>query len=221
MNLLPLVWHGPLAGCVTLRVAHAPGMPGTFPPPLGVSDPGMHHDTCVTHVPWCMPVSLTSGFLWSRWRGKRSRHSRCMCSPQFCLSGKRPIEFSACIPENTGNGDAQIPNETNKIKTTQLLVSSALTIVIRLIRLLLWYWQSECRRKYLGLKKPLSLEMNHPFLFHNFPYFQHSLSYLPLVQLTWTMVFNFACGANIKRLRNAFYTVQYVEKKNWFFFVLK
>ena len=26
-----------------------------------------------THVVWCMPGSLTSGFLWSRWRGKRSR----------------------------------------------------------------------------------------------------------------------------------------------------
>ena len=24
-----------------------------------VSDPGMHHDTCVTHVPWCMSRSLT------------------------------------------------------------------------------------------------------------------------------------------------------------------
>ena len=23
------------------------------------SDPGMHHDTCVTHVPWCMSGSLT------------------------------------------------------------------------------------------------------------------------------------------------------------------
>ena len=26
-----------------------------------VSDPGMHHDTCVTHVSWCMSGSLTSG----------------------------------------------------------------------------------------------------------------------------------------------------------------
>ena len=26
-----------------------------------VSDPGMHHGTCVTHVPWCMSISLTSG----------------------------------------------------------------------------------------------------------------------------------------------------------------
>ena len=24
-----------------------------------VTDPGMHHGTCVTHVPWCMPRSLT------------------------------------------------------------------------------------------------------------------------------------------------------------------
>ena len=26
-----------------------------------VSDPGMHHDTCVTHVPWCMSGSLFRG----------------------------------------------------------------------------------------------------------------------------------------------------------------
>ena len=25
-----------------------------------VSDPGMHHGMCVTHVPWCMPGSLTA-----------------------------------------------------------------------------------------------------------------------------------------------------------------
>ena len=41
-------------------------MPGTFsPPPTSkkplVSDPGKHHVTCVTHVPWCMPGSLTRG----------------------------------------------------------------------------------------------------------------------------------------------------------------
>ena len=47
------------------------------PPPRG-SDPEMHHVTCVAHVPWCMPGSLSSGFLWSRWRGKHSRHSRRM-----------------------------------------------------------------------------------------------------------------------------------------------
>ena len=49
---------------------HAPGMPGMFSPPPRVSDPDIHHGTCVTHVPWYMPGSLTSGFLWSRRRGK-------------------------------------------------------------------------------------------------------------------------------------------------------
>ena len=42
------------------------GMPGTFPPSTTskeppVSDPGMYHDTCVTHVPWCISGSLTRG----------------------------------------------------------------------------------------------------------------------------------------------------------------
>ena len=62
--------HGPLARYVKLRVAHASGMSGTFSPSPRVGDPDMHHGTCVTHVPWCMPGSLTSGFLWSRRRGK-------------------------------------------------------------------------------------------------------------------------------------------------------
>ena len=50
--------------------AHAPGMPGSFSPSPQVSDPGMHHGTCVTHVQWGMPRSLTNGFLWNRRRGK-------------------------------------------------------------------------------------------------------------------------------------------------------
>ena len=66
-------------------------MAGTFYPLPRVSDPDMHRGTCVTHVPWCMLGSLTSGFLWRRWRGKRSRHSWRMRNPQFYVSGKRPI----------------------------------------------------------------------------------------------------------------------------------
>ena len=83
--------YGPLASYIKLRVAHAPGMPGTFSPPPRFSDPDMHHGTCVTHVPWCMPGSLTSRFLWSGWQGKRSRHSRRMRNPQFYVSGKRSM----------------------------------------------------------------------------------------------------------------------------------
>ena len=75
-----------LAGCACARNA------GTFFPPPWVRNPDMHHGTCVTHVPWCMPGPLTSGFLWSWWRGKCSKHSRRMRNPQFYVSGKRPME---------------------------------------------------------------------------------------------------------------------------------
>ena len=62
----------PWASCQIRKMAgaHASGMPGTFSPSPQVDDPDMHHGTCVTHVPWCMPGSLTSGFLWNRWRGE-------------------------------------------------------------------------------------------------------------------------------------------------------
>ena len=53
--------HGPLARYVKLWFAHAPGMPGTFSPPPRDSDPDMHQGTCVAHMAWCMPGSLTSG----------------------------------------------------------------------------------------------------------------------------------------------------------------
>ena len=71
---LPSVWkrmNSPWASCQIRKIAgaHAPGMPGTFSPSSQVSDPDMHHGTCLTHVPWCMPGSLTSGFLWNWRRG--------------------------------------------------------------------------------------------------------------------------------------------------------
>ena len=55
----------------------------------------------MTHVPWCMPGSLTSGFLWSRCQGKRSRYSRRMRNPQFYISGKRPMEMASQITSVT------------------------------------------------------------------------------------------------------------------------
>ena len=50
-----------------------------------VSDPGMHHGTCVTHVPWCMSGSLTCGD-----GGKRSRHSRRMRTSNFAYLARGP-----------------------------------------------------------------------------------------------------------------------------------
>ena len=56
------------------------------------SDPDMHHarDACaLIHAGW-----PTGGVLCSRWRGKRSQHSRRMHNPQFYVSGRRPIIIS-------------------------------------------------------------------------------------------------------------------------------
>ena len=86
------IFNGSLARYVISRVAHAPRMPGMLSPPPRVSDSDMHHGTYVTHVSWCIPGSLTSGFLWSRWRVKRSRHSRRMRNPQFYVYSKRPMQ---------------------------------------------------------------------------------------------------------------------------------
>ena len=104
--------HGPLDIYVKLRVVHALGMPGTFSLPPLVSDPDMHQGTCVTHVPWCMPGSLTGGFLCSRWRGKRSRHSRRMRNPQFYVSGKRPIAQVSTVLLGAGSKVAEDWNES-------------------------------------------------------------------------------------------------------------
>ena len=54
--------HGPLTRYVKLHAAHVRGTPGTFSPPLRVSDPDMHHGTCLTRL------------------------------PQFYISGKRPMK---------------------------------------------------------------------------------------------------------------------------------
>ena len=92
LGRVQFLWpHGPLTRYAILRVAHAPGMPGKFSSPPRVSDHDMHHGTCVTHAPWCMPGSLTTGSLWSRRWGKRSRHSRRMRNPPFWVSDKRPL----------------------------------------------------------------------------------------------------------------------------------
>ena len=57
-----------------------------------VNDPGMHHGTCVTHVPWCMSGSLTRG------GGETFPAFPAHAHPQFYLSGKRSIRPSVWHP---------------------------------------------------------------------------------------------------------------------------
>ena len=101
----------------------------------GVTDLDMHHGTCVTHVPRWMPGSLTSGFLWSRWRGKRSPHSRRMRNPQFYESGKKPMGAKDKKPALL-----QIFVASNKrqtiIKTNDDIVKGCIYIYIHIYALL-------------------------------------------------------------------------------------
>ena len=75
-------------------------MPKMFSAPSRISDLDMHHGTCVTHVPWCMPRSLPSSSLWSRRRGKTFPTLPALAQPvilRHYVSGKRPIATPPCI----------------------------------------------------------------------------------------------------------------------------
>ena len=88
-SIMTLQLHGPLTRYVKLRVAHAPGMPGTFSPPQTsketVGSRSRHASRQVRHARAVMHVRIAN----PRWWGKRSRHSRCMRNPQVYVSGKR------------------------------------------------------------------------------------------------------------------------------------
>ena len=107
-----------IAGCACAGIAW------NVSPPPRFSDPDRHHGTCVTHVPLCIPGSLTSGFFWSRWRGKRSRHSRCMRNPRFCVSGKRPIELKQSIDTSVSSIYASSTWVVNGLKACRLVHAS-------------------------------------------------------------------------------------------------
>ena len=73
-----------IAGCACAGNAGNVSPRRRFQRKSPVSDPGMHHGTCVTHVPWCMSGSFTCG------EGKRSRHSRRMRIRNFVYLARGP-----------------------------------------------------------------------------------------------------------------------------------
>ena len=86
--------YGPLTRYVTLRVAHAPGMPGTFSPTADVKGnrkleiPARASRTCHDACRDRLPASL---------RGKRSRHSRRMRTHSFTYLARGPWHHYAVI----------------------------------------------------------------------------------------------------------------------------
>ena len=86
-----LCCHGPLTSYVKLRVAHALGVPGTFsPPPNSMETASLRFRYASRHVRHAHAV-MHVGIAKSRWRWKRSRHSRRMRNPQFYVSEKRSM----------------------------------------------------------------------------------------------------------------------------------
>ena len=87
-NIFHCHLNGPLTRYVQLRVAHAPGIPGTFsPPPTSKETTCWRSRNASQHVRHARAV-MHVGFANSRWRGNRSR---CMRNLQFYVSGKRPM----------------------------------------------------------------------------------------------------------------------------------
>ena len=93
-----------------------------------VSDPGMHHGTCVTHVPWCMSGSSTCG------DGRTFPAFPTHAHPPFCVSGKRPMPqflfgtnpFSK--PMNIPH--RSFPKEHTSIQNLSVFISEIAPIVI-------------------------------------------------------------------------------------------
>ena len=95
-----------IAGCACAGNAGNVFPRRRFQRKLLVSDPGMHHGTCVTHVPWCMSGSLTCGDgenvpiipgacapailrIWQeahRRRGSHNHHYHYRCQTHICVS---------------------------------------------------------------------------------------------------------------------------------------
>ena len=105
--------YGPLNRYGWLRVAHAPGMPGTFSAPTDLK--GNRQSAIPTGITApTRPLSdkkpmgflsdsgharavMHAGIANPRWRGKRSRHFRRMCNPRFYVSGKKPTVIAITI----------------------------------------------------------------------------------------------------------------------------
>ena len=90
---LDLTEHGTFVRYVKLQIVYAPGRSGTFSSPPRVSDPDVHHGTCVAHVPCWMSGSLTRGLLWTQWRGKRSLHPGVCTTRNFAYLVRRHLVY--------------------------------------------------------------------------------------------------------------------------------
>ena len=114
----------------------------------------------VPTLPSCMPGSLTSGFLWNQWRGKRSRHSRRMRNPQFYVSGKRPMYLYPVIIKCNGQW-GEVTNRRTQLSSVMTHRSKTnCWIMLNIIYGMRQFWTNQEIWHLL-------CERRSPFRFHN------------------------------------------------------
>ena len=78
------------------------------------SDPGMHHGTCVTHVPWCMSGSLTRG------GGENVPGIPGACAPAILRIWQEANEVT---PKNIGEIDqSQTTTQHNTVQAVSIIL---------------------------------------------------------------------------------------------------
>ena len=93
--------YGPLNRYVKLRVAYAPGMPGTFSsPPTSKKTASQRSRHASRHVRHARPL-MHVGIANPQWQGKRFRYSQRVRNPQFYVSGKRPMSWGNHVSAST------------------------------------------------------------------------------------------------------------------------
>ena len=69
-QMLTNEWSLWLGNKITISTASGISFELLWSPSPLANNPDIHQGTWATHVPWCIPGSVTSGFLWNRWREK-------------------------------------------------------------------------------------------------------------------------------------------------------
>ena len=91
-----LMYNGPLTRYVKLQVAHAPGMPGTFPPAAYFKgNRWLAIPACITARAWRTCRDACRDRL-PAVTGKTFPAFPAHAHPQICVSGKRPMAASDC-----------------------------------------------------------------------------------------------------------------------------
>ena len=95
-----------------------------------VSDPGMHHGTCVTHVPWCMSGSLTCG------DGENVPGIPGACAPTILRIWQEAHGF---ITQSNSQSQSLIPQNTHHISPAGRSYGVSIVRICEMLTALWWH----------------------------------------------------------------------------------